>query len=121
MQAHWIEVPVSDFARATKFYRTILGSDDAIKNMAGGEVSFGYLPGERGLGSVCLVAGPGYKPADEGAVIYLSIGDDLAPVLDRVEAAGGAVLLPKSSIGPQGFRAQFRDSEGNRIGLHSAR
>ena len=26
---------------------------------------------------------------------------------------------PKTPIGPYGFIAQFRDNEGNRIGLHS--
>ena len=33
--------------------------------------------------------------------------------------AGGTVLLEKTNIGPHGFCAQFLDSEGNRVGLHS--
>ena len=119
MIAHWIEVPVTNFARAAKFYQAIFAADEPIKNMAGGDVSFGHLPGDRGLGSVCLLTAPGFTPSDSGAVAYLSVGDDMAPILARIEAAGGAILLPKSSIGAQGFRAQFRDSEGNRMGLHS--
>jgi hypothetical protein len=33
--------------------------------------------------------------------------------------SGGAVIDPKTPIGRYGFVAQFRDSEGNRVGLHS--
>jgi hypothetical protein len=33
--------------------------------------------------------------------------------------SGGAVLDPRTPIGPDGFVAQFRDNEGNRVGLHS--
>ncbi|HMA95109.1 MAG TPA: hypothetical protein VKP30_20600 [Polyangiaceae bacterium] len=32
---------------------------------------------------------------------------------------GGVVLQPKHPIGPHGFRAIVKDSEGNRIALHS--
>jgi uncharacterized protein len=41
-------------------------------------------------------------------------------MLQRVEHAGGKILLPKTPIsGDRGF-AYFEDTEGNRIGLHSA-
>ncbi len=33
--------------------------------------------------------------------------------------SGGAVADAKTPIGPYGFVARFRDSEGNRVGLHS--
>ena len=53
-------------------------------------------------------------------MIYLNGNPDVQKVLDKVEAAGGKILVPKTEISPEyGFMAVFIDSEGNRIGLHS--
>jgi hypothetical protein len=42
--------------------------------------------------------------------------------LERVKQAGGAVVTEKTSLGGEsGFYAEFTDSEGNKIGLHSMR
>jgi hypothetical protein len=41
------------------------------------------------------------------------------PVLARVEAAGGKIAMPKTSIGPNGFMAFIIDTEGNQVGIHS--
>ena len=40
--------------------------------------------------------------------------------MNRVEAAGGKIMVPKTQISPDyGYMAVFIDTEGNRIGLHS--
>lgn len=46
----------------------------------------------------CLVKGNGYVPSMQGVVLYLNGGDDLSPVMARVEKAGGKVLLKKTSL-----------------------
>jgi hypothetical protein len=63
----------------------------------------------------------GFKPsADSGVTIWLNAGDDLQVALDRVEAAGGQILQPKTPISEEyGHMAMILDTEGNRIGLHS--
>ena len=66
-----------------------------------------------------IVQGPGFEPSDKGSLIYLNGGDDLSGPLSRVEAAGGKIVLPKTSIGPNGFMAHFIDTEGNKVALHS--
>jgi predicted enzyme related to lactoylglutathione lyase len=67
------------------------------------------------------VKAPGYVPAESGTVVYLHL-DDIRPALARVSPAGGQVLLPLTELpGGQGVFAQFRDSEGNRVGLFSAK
>ena len=38
---------------------------------------------------------------------------------ERVAAAGGQVVVPKQAIPGMGYFAQFRDCEGNRVGLWS--
>ena len=45
---------------------------------------------------------------------------EIEAVLARVEANGGRTLTPKTDIGEYGFYACFEDSEGNRVGVHSA-
>jgi predicted enzyme related to lactoylglutathione lyase len=54
-----------------------------------------------------------------GTLVYLDATGKLDACLDRVPGAGGAVVLPRTAIGPNGFIALVRDSEGNTIGLHS--
>jgi hypothetical protein len=53
-------------------------------------------------------------------LIYLNGNPDLQHVLDKVEAAGGSILMTKRAISEQfGFMAMIQDTEGNRIALHS--
>jgi len=61
----------------------------------------------------------GYVPSQQGVNVYLNGGDDLAAPLSRVEAAGGKIVMPKTDIGENGYMAQFLDTEGNKIALHS--
>lgn len=115
---NWFEIPVSDFDRAKSFYSTLFNSE--INEMSHPEYRYGILPCdmEKGVGGG-IVQGEGYEPSDKGAVIYLNGGDDLSGPLSRVEQAGGKIILPKTSIGANGFMAHFIDTEGNRVALHS--
>jgi predicted enzyme related to lactoylglutathione lyase len=114
---NWFEIPASDFGRAEKFYSTILATElIPMQDMEGYQMSM--FPAEGGVGGG-VIQGEGYVPSAEGTVVYLNAGDDLNIVLNRVEAAGGKVLMPKTSIGENGFMAYFLDSEGNKVGLHS--
>jgi len=41
-------------------------------------------------------------------------------VIDRIEKAGGKILMPKTLISQQiGYMAFFTDTEGNRMALHA--
>jgi predicted enzyme related to lactoylglutathione lyase len=44
---------------------------------------------------------------------------DIEGTLAKIAGAGGSTIVPKMSIGEHGFFAQFQDSEGNRVALHS--
>ena len=57
--------------------------------------------------------------AKSGAFVYLNGGEDLSPVLDKVEENGGQIEMPKTAIGENGFIAFFIDTEENKIGIHS--
>ena len=116
----WFDLPATDIERAVKFYNTILGAKMEAHPMMEGYVgAFFPCDMQEGVGGD-IIQGEGYTPTDTGGtLIYLNAGDDLAPVLGRVEAAGGKVLMPKTSLGENGWMASFIDSEGNRVGLHS--
>lgn len=114
---NWFEIPVANMERALKFYNAIFdGSMEAMPIM-GNQMAF--LPAGKGGVGGAIVQGDQYTPSTEGTVVYLSGGDDLSVVLNKVEGAGGKVLVPKTDIGENGFSALFVDSEGNRVGLHS--
>lgn len=116
---NWFEIPVKNFERAKAFYSTIM--DGEIVEMPHPEFKYGMLPADMENGGIGggIVEGPGFEPSDKGSLIYLNGGDDLSVPLSKVEKAGGVILLPKTSLGPNGFMASFMDTEGNRIAFHS--
>lgn len=115
----WFEIPVKDIQRAKKFYEEILKVEMTVMEFGGHEMAF--FPSE-GKGSVsgALCKGPDYTPSTDGALIYLNGNPNLDTVLNRVENAGGVIILPKREISPEyGFMAIFMDTEGNKLALHS--
>ncbi|MEI6815227.1 MAG: VOC family protein [Bacteroidota bacterium] len=118
---NWFEIPATDIARAKKFYETIfeITMDDMGEMM--GMKMLGF-PSEMGNGKASggLVLGPMHKPSMDGCVIYLNANPSIQKVLDRIEAAGGKVVMPATQISPEiGFMAFFIDTEGNRMALHA--
>ena len=114
----WFEIPVHDMARAKAFYEKVM--QVSMDEDTSGANRMAFFPmTDDGYGAPgALAAGPEYKPAGEGITIYFNAGD-IEGTLGRVEQAGGKVLQNKSSIGKWGYIAYFKDTEGNRIGLHS--
>ena len=114
---NWFEIHVTDFARARRFYESVLGI--TIAPMVMGASTMGMLSTDPNAVGGAIVQGEG-APSRDGTMVYLNGGDDLAPVLARVAPAGGTVLVPKTEIGNGfGFFAHFVDTEGNKVGLHS--
>lgn len=116
---NWFEIPVTDFTRAKKFYETILGTE--ITEMPFPSGRYGMFPADMMNGGVGggLAQGEGFDPSDKGTVVYLNGGEDLSVPLSKVEQAGGKIVMPKTSIGENGFMAHFIDTEGNRVAFHS--
>jgi len=115
---NWFEIPVTDFGRAQKFYSTIYDYDMPSVQM--GETTLGFFLVEQGGIGGAIAFGPGYEVSEAGALIYLNGGENLQVVLDRVEGAGGQILTPKTLIpNDLGYYAILKDTEGNRVALHS--
>jgi uncharacterized protein len=118
---NWVEIPVTDFERAKRFYSHIYDYEMPEMNM--GPQRMGFLLYDQPGGGIggAIVHGEGYVPSANGPKVYLNAGANLSVVLDRVEQAGGKVLMPKTQITPElGCFAAFQDTEGNHISLHSA-
>ncbi len=113
----WVEIPAVDFDRAVAFYSTIL--DVEINKSPFQGVPHGFLPAGPGVVSGAIILRDDSKPASNGPVVYLNVAEHMTATLERVDRAGGKVLMPETSIDPQGSFAFILDSEGNRIGLHS--
>ncbi|MFN8415623.1 MAG: VOC family protein [Cytophagaceae bacterium] len=114
---NWFEIPVTDFARAVKFYETIL--DMKIGEMPFPDGKYGIMAyDQEGVGGG-LVQSEGMDPSAKGTIVYLNAVTDVNDPLSKVEAAGGKIIFPKTSIGVNGFMAHIIDTEGNRVGLHS--
>ena len=118
----WFEIGVADLERATKFYEAIFG--DALIPMDMDSIKMRMFPItdiENGVGGALVDSGGFHKPSlTDGPLIYLNGNPDVQIILDKIEAAGGTIMIPKTAISPDyGFMAVFVDSEGNRIGLHS--
>ena len=117
----WFEIPAVDLSRAQKFYEAIFGI--SIIPMDTPQLKMRLFPIEdmMGVGGSLCDSGGFHKPsATDGPLIYLNANPDLQIVLDKVEKAGGKIIVPKTQISPEyGYMAAFIDTEGNRIALHS--
>lgn len=113
----WFDIPVLDLSRAMNFYSKVL--DIEMAEVDDGDKKMAFFPFGPGDVSGCLVQSKEGKPSLEGSVVYLNGGDDLSISLGKVPAAGGNVLAEKFSIGEHGFIAYFKDTEGNKVALHS--
>ena len=119
----WFEIPASNLDRAQQFYETILQTKLADMNMPGMPMRMFPVddPMDPHAVSGALVHAPGFsEPAANGSMVYLNANPDVQLVLDRIEAAGGSIVVPKTLISEEiGHMAVFIDSEGNRVALHS--
>lgn len=117
---NWFEIAVKDIARAKKFYGTILEVELSEMEMAGMKMAMFPYDGTKGTVGGALVQSEMHIPGATGTVIYLNANPDLQLVLNRVEKAGGKIVMPKTLIDEQtGNMAFISDTEGNTIGLHS--
>ena len=118
----WFEIPATDLERAVKFYEAIFELSLIPVDMP--QIKMRMFPIEdmqNGVGGAVVDSGGFHKPSlTDGPLIYLNTNPDVQIVLNRVEAAGGKIMVPKTEISPEyGFMAVIIDTEGNRIGLHS--
>jgi uncharacterized protein len=114
------EIPVDDVERARGFYGAVF--------------EWGIVPADEMQYTLVMttpVDDQTQRPMEPGAInggLMHRSSDAPAPVitiqvdaidesLKKVEAEGGSVVTPRTSMGDVGFFAYFKDSEGNVMGL----
>lgn len=106
-----IDIPVSDAARATVFYRSLFGWEIA------------EIPGFEGYPmwqAPNKISGGGLAPRGEGFEAprsYVEV-DSIDDVLARATAQGGQVLMGRTPINETSWFAVLVDLDGNHIGLY---
>ncbi|WQF88756.1 Putative glyoxalase/Bleomycin resistance protein/Dihydroxybiphenyl dioxygenase [Colletotrichum destructivum] len=127
-QMCFLEVPVSDPARAAAFYTAVLGWECADAGMPSptpgiktvhffnkGDLHGGFLAMEDG--NHVTTGNDAARPARMAVLPTFCIRDIEATVVE-VERLGGRVHVPKTEIGGgMGFFCRIIDCEGNMVGI----
>ncbi len=123
----WADIPVTDLDRAMTFYGAVLQREfvkaeglEGIALEAPSQDPSGMQQDEMPV-SFDLALTQDTRPSTDGCTIYLNSHGDPEGMLDRAVAAGGEVIMPVSDMGEMvGFIGLFKDTEGNKIGVHAA-
>ena len=115
----YVEIPVTDLTRASRFYEAVFQFTLESTMVDGYPMAlFPAAPGGSGA-SGALVKGDVYIPSKSGPIVYFGT-KNIGHTLARVQRAGGKVLYPEKRVDALGSVAEFEDSEGNRIALFTA-
>lgn len=121
----WFEIPVTNMERAIRFYKTVFGHKLERHTMQKIDMAWFSMDNPEGAGAMgsLVYNADFYRPSLEGTLVYFTaFSGDLSNELQRVEGAGGKILVPKTQISEEhGFMAVVIDTEGNRIAMHSRR
>ena len=117
----WFEIPTMDIERAKLFYEEIFNFKMILMDTPNLQMRLFPIENMMNIGGSLVFNKDFYKPSStEGPLIYLNGNPDVQLILDKIEYAGGKILVPKTQISPEyGYMAVFLDTEGNRIALHS--
>jgi predicted enzyme related to lactoylglutathione lyase len=114
-----VEIPADDLERAMRFYSRVFSiAFDGVVDLHDSKMAyFPFQEGQDGA-SGALAQGPAYMPTQHGPIVYFSVSD-IDDTLQKAQAVGSSILLPKTSAGNSWDVAEIRDSEGNRIALQA--
>src|SRR5260221_6918682 len=106
----YIEMPATDIARSSEFYRQVFAWQ--IRKRGDGHLAFDDTTGQVS-GSWVLGRPPASAP---GLLVYIMV-DSVAATLDALVAGGGQIVQAIGVDAPE-ITARFRDPGGNVIGLY---
>ncbi|PMD66544.1 Glyoxalase/Bleomycin resistance protein/Dihydroxybiphenyl dioxygenase, partial [Hyaloscypha bicolor E] len=114
----WIRIPASDVPRAQKFYQEVFGwkfHDHSKEGYAVNKLAVFTIPG-----APTLMGGIGKSDdaerKDGGMVLYMKV-ESVEETLDKAKSADGEVVKEKWVEGGHTEMGEFRDTEGNLVGV----
>lgn len=113
----WIELPARDADRAATFYKAVF-EFDASEVYDDGErrVSILLNPTD-GKPGISVNETKNFEPSSKGTLVYLNVGSDLTPFLERTVAAGGTIITGQTAMSETSVYAIIGDTEGNAVGV----
>ena len=116
----WFVIPTTQLPKAQAFYEAVLGRPMHFEQAGPSQRAVFAFDREQGAGGA-LMAGPGIAaPSSSGTLVYLNAAPSLDAALQRAVELGASVVLPRTALPPGvGFMAQFKDLDGNVVGLHA--
>ncbi len=115
------EIPADDMKKAAEWYKKVFGwnteeaSDMPYVMATTVERDENHMPKEVGA-----INGGFYERNDNGAsknpVIVIKVGD-IDESMEKIKTEGGEIVMDKMEISDMGLYAQFKDSEGNIMGI----
>ncbi len=116
----WFEIYVQNMERARSFYEIVF--ETRLQKLSDGEPELWAFPGDINSygcnGALAFMQG---VPSGGNSIMVYFVCDDCAVQAARAANAGGSIVREKMSIGPHGFIALVKDTEGTVIGLHSTK
>ena len=109
------ELPFDDAQRANKFYADVFGWNS--EQFGDQEYYLQQTGGDDepyGIGGALTARGDTLN--DGGTLVVIGV-DDLDAYVDKVSAAGCEIITPRTEIPGIGWFANFRDTEGNVVGM----
>lgn len=105
--------PVTDVARARKFYEGVLGLVASMDHQMEGSHWVEY---DIGVATLAIGTAPGWNPSKDGCSVSLELEDFEMAVQELKEAGVEFVMGPIET--PVCHMAFVRDPDGNSVGIH---
>ena len=113
----WFEINVANLDQAKDFYDYVLQTNIRKEDMEG-YPPMGIISGEGVNGA--LVEDEEYEaPEHSGIMLYFDGTSGINAYLERIEEAGGEVVVPRSFLNESvGYWAAFSDLDGNLLAFY---
>ncbi|MRG59158.1 VOC family protein [Agromyces sp. CFH 90414] len=119
----WFEMPADDLGRASSFYSNVFGWRTPPMGTEGAYALTTAADDSGNPTEVGAINGGIHRRANEadaGPVVNISV-DDIDATLERIVAAGGRIIQPRSEVEEFGLSmALFADTEGNVLGIYTS-
>ena len=106
----YVQIPARDVERSAGFYAAVF--DWSIRRRDDGDVAF-----DDTVGGVSGTWVTGRPPSSEPGIVLYVMVESVQESLEKIVAAGGAVVTPLTPQGPGEAFATFRDPAGNVLGI----
>lgn len=122
MRLAWLDIPVENLERATKFYSTVfnLSGLESFELPVGGQMVILTSSENPDGPGISLTKMEGFEPAGKrGMWPYFDASHDFEAIEGRIVAAGGEIVDGRMEIEGFGVFTNFMDTEGNLVAIHT--